>query len=426
MSGTFNPLDPIKVKGSGKVEATVAVQASLKLYGVVGPTLDIGPFVRASGSDTVSKDEACIRWSIEAGARAQAGGEVRVLGYSLADYKATLLEYSHTLADGAALKCKDVESPSKVDGGTVQAVSATQLQISWPSATDNVWVSGYTLTRNAKRIGDSSTNALLDTGLRPNTEYCYSVVASDKAGNRSAEGKVFCGKTLPLDVDGPQAPTGLVASPLSTTAIGLSWGQVSDAGGIDGYVVYQNGVEIGRSSDANLKLTKLKPTTRYCYRVAAIDKAGNVGAKSGETCTTTLTTTAWNMKIKCSDSDFYVVEKDVDLDINSNQSLSVVGNATDYNGGAMAYQLLGVYVPTQGTLSGRINWTFASSSNVRTDEFSVGLSTNDTGNSAMRQVQVTGCTTQIRFVRKPAAAVVAPAVARPAVQADRSGSVSGQ
>lgn len=426
MAGTFNPLDPIKVKGSGKVETSVAVQASLKLYGVVGPTLDIGPFVRASGSDTVSKDEACIQWSIEAGARAQAGGEVRVLGYSLADYKATLLEYSRTLADGAALKCKDTESPSKVDSGTVQAVSATQLQISWPSATDNVWVSGYTLTRNAKRIGDSSTNALLDTGLQPNTEYCYSVVAFDKSGNRSADGKVFCGKTLPLDVDGPQAPAGLVASPLSTTAVGLSWGQASDAGGIDGYVVYQNGVEIGRSSDTSFKLTKLRPTTRYCYRVAAIGKTGNVGAKSGETCTTTLTTPAWNMKIKCSDSDFYVVEKDVDLDVNSNQSLSVVGNATDYNGGAMAYQLLGVYVPAQSTLSGRINWTFASSSNVRADEFSVGLNTNDTGNSTMRQVQVTGCTTQIRFVRKPTAAVVAPAAARPAVPAGRSGSVSGQ
>ncbi len=413
LAGSFRP-GPQRAHASGELDGSVGVKAGLKLYGTAGPALVIGGFVKAEASDTVSAEEACLRWTVTGGLRAKAQGEVALLAYTLAKYEANLLEISKKLFDDSAGLCEDKEAPTTPLGLVASALSPTQVGLTWQRATDKVGVTEYALLRDGRGIGKVGATSYIDTHVQPDTEYCYTVAALDKAGNRSPDSAAACVRTPPRDTQPPGTTDGLTATPLSTTSIQLSW--TAAAGGAAGYVVAQDGrivAQVGVPATGT-RVVRLRPGTRYCFVVAAIDGAGNFGAVSAPACATTLTAAAWTMKIKCDVQSDYVVENDVDLDVANDSSVSVVGNAIDYGGTPMAYQLFGTYSTSAATLSGRINWTFAGSSSVRLDEFDVRFASADTGDVTMRQVQVTGCTADIRFIRKgtPARAPMA-AAARP-------------
>jgi chitodextrinase len=415
-------------KASGELDTVFGMETGLKLYGVVGPSIIVGPFLNATGSVAASQQESCVRWNVTYGVRAKGRAEASILGWEIAKYEATWAEVSWVWKDGSLLKCEDTEKPSKVVGGSVVAVSPTQLQISWTAATDNIGVAGYSVTRDFKGLPDVGSNTFIDSGLQPDTEYCYIVTAFDKAGNRGEDSAAFCGRTPVKDTHGPDAPNGVTATALSTTSVQIQWTPGGNSSDVQDYVIYLSGKQVGHTSNGALStiITKLRPNTQYCFTVAGVDKSGNVGAQSAQVCVTTLGTAAWNMKIKCEGASFYVVENDVDLDVNTDQSVNVVGSGTDYNGGGLAYQLFGTYAAAQTSVTGSIRWTFANSSNVRVDEFNVNVASGDTGDVTMNQVQVTGCTAQIRFVRKSS---TTGALAMPKAGASPvwlGGSISGQ
>jgi chitodextrinase len=426
-SATFSFADT-SAKGSGELDTTVAIDTGVKFFGVAGPSIIVGPYVNATGTVEISNVESCVRWSITYGARAKGRAEASILGWEIAKYEATLADVSWIWKQGSELKCEDKEKPTKVPGGTVVPLSPTSLQVSWTAATDNVGVAGYSVTRDLKGIPDVGSNSFVDTGLQPDTQYCYNVTAFDKAGNRGPESLAFCGRTPAKDTQGPDAPNGVTATALSTTSVQLQWTPGGNSSDVQDYVIYLSGRQVGHTSNGTLShiITKLRPNTQYCFTIAGIDKSGNVGTPSAEVCVTTLGTAAWNMKIKCVGASFYVVENDVDLDVNSDQSVNVVGTGTDYNGGGLAYQLFGTYAAAQTSVTGSIRGTFAHDSNVRLDQFNVNVASGDTGDVTMNQVQVTGCTAQIRFVRKTGATA---ALAMPKAGASPvwlGGSISGQ
>lgn len=65
------------------------------------------------------------------------------------------------------------------------SAGATQINLSWPAATDNVGVTSYILTRNGVQISAGTNLSYSDTGLTAGTTYQYKVVARDAAGNVS-------------------------------------------------------------------------------------------------------------------------------------------------------------------------------------------------------------------------------------------------
>jgi hypothetical protein len=396
IEGGFLLPDGMSTKASGKLTGSLSVAYGLKLYGVAGPAIAGEPFVEAEATDTFSDTQACIRWTFKGGMKVDAEGDMGVLGNMIPKYEATLWEVSREIG-GGVLKCEDKEKPTVPTVVVLQPLSPTQMRVSWQPSTDNVGVTGYALSRDGNGIGQFGVTTLVDGHLQPDTQYCYAVAALDKAGNRSDDSAAVCARTPASDTQGPAAPGSLTAVPLSTTSIQLSWSAVPDA---TGYVVYQNGVAVAQSTAplTAWRMLKLAPGTQYCYSIAAIDASGNVGAPGAPVCVSTLATAAWSMKIKCANQPTYVVEKDVDLDIGDDRSLSVVGSARDYGGTMMGYQLYGDYIAATSILSGSIRWTFANSSNVRRDEFDAPFTRLDTGDVAMRQVLVTGCDAQIRFV----------------------------
>ena len=96
------------------------------------------------------------------------------------------------------------------------------------------------------------------------------------------------------DTVAPSVPTGLVATPVSTTQINLSWNASTDNVGVTGYQVFRNGQQIATTTTTSFSNTGLTPATTYQYAVRASDAAGNTSALTTAVSATTpaLDTTA--------------------------------------------------------------------------------------------------------------------------------------
>jgi hypothetical protein len=87
----------------------------------------------------------------------------------------------------------DTTAPSAPGTLTATAASATQINLSWAAATDNVGVTSYSIERCAgagcsdfAQITTATTTSYDNTGLTTSTSYTYRVRAADSAGNYGA------------------------------------------------------------------------------------------------------------------------------------------------------------------------------------------------------------------------------------------------
>jgi chitodextrinase len=92
----------------------------------------------------------------------------------------------------------------------------------------------------------------------------------------------------PQDTTPPTAPTGLSATPVSSTEIQLSWSAATDNVGVTAYRVFRNSNLIATVATTTYQDTGLASATTYMYAVAAVDAAGNVSALSSSASGTTL------------------------------------------------------------------------------------------------------------------------------------------
>jgi chitodextrinase len=82
----------------------------------------------------------------------------------------------------------DNEAPTTPGNLTATASSATQVDLSWNAAGDNVGVSGYEIFRNGALLTTKNATSHADTTVSMATAYSYQVRALDAAGNRSPFG----------------------------------------------------------------------------------------------------------------------------------------------------------------------------------------------------------------------------------------------
>jgi chitodextrinase len=174
----------------------------------------------------------------------------------------------------------DTIPPSVPTGLSAQAVSASQINLTWQPSSDNVGVAGYTVFRNTVPIGTPSTNSFSDINLVPNTLYTYTVSASDGSGNNSAQSASAQATTFP-DTTAPSIPTNLTAIPVGATQINLTWQASTDNVGVAGYRIVRNGTPLPTTTTTtSFSDTGLTTCTPYTYTVVAFDGAGNSSAPS--------------------------------------------------------------------------------------------------------------------------------------------------
>jgi Fibronectin type III domain len=398
-------LPDLSLKAKAEVKVAFGMQTDILIYNIAGPTGKFEGFLKTEFSASTN---GCFSIKPEKGVTAKIGGKAKILGKEIGELETTVFEKTWPLIPPINTQlCEDSENPTAPTSLQVSTVSASRLSLNWSGATDDKGIVNYEVYRSGNLIGSTAANIFFDGSLGPNSEACYHVRSLDAKGNRSIPSKTTCGFTLSAaDTTAPSGISGLNGSALSTTSLSLNWLAPPEKD-VVGYIVREAVSETPYliTSLTEDKVFKLKPGTKYCFTVAAVDAAGNASKPSNSYCLSTLaaTLTAKNVKIKCSDRSTYVVDTSLDLDQQNDGQISVVGNATDYTGTAMAYQMTGPYSAITGIFSGQINWTFTGSTSLRTDGFSASLTKADTGDLTMSKVKDNGgCTAAIRFLSKTA------------------------
>ncbi len=174
-------------------------------------------------------------------------------------------------------------------------VEGSDVTVSWPSSTDDVGVTGYSVYRGStaafvaeasSKVADVSVPSYRDAG-RPAGTYYYKVVAFDAAGNRSAASTAV--SALVADVQAPTTPTDLAATRSGADKAALTWTVSTDDVGVTNYRIYRGttaGFTVNSSSlvgqSASASYLDIPPATgTYYYRVVARDAAGNASDPSG-------------------------------------------------------------------------------------------------------------------------------------------------
>ncbi|MFP4605041.1 MAG: GEVED domain-containing protein [Bacteroidales bacterium] len=84
------------------------------------------------------------------------------------------------------------------------------------------------------------------------------------------------------DTEAPTAPANLTDNNVTENSADLSWDASSDNVGVEQYIVYQDGNEIGTTENTSYSVSDLNAGTTYSFTVTAEDAAGNVSEASNE------------------------------------------------------------------------------------------------------------------------------------------------
>lgn len=184
----------------------------------------------------------------------------------------------------------DTSPPTVPASLSATAVSTSQINLLWIASTDNVGVAGYRVYRGSTLVGSPLGTSFGDAGLAASTTYAYTVKAVDAAGNLSAASTARSATTLAptADTTPPSVPASLVATPASSSSIGLAWAASTDNVAVTGYRVFRGATQVAAPGATSFVDTGLAPSTAYTYTVRATDAAGNVSAASTAASATTL------------------------------------------------------------------------------------------------------------------------------------------
>jgi chitodextrinase len=111
-------------------------------------------------------------------------------------------------------------------------------------------------------------------------------------GKKAGGGGGGGGGSSPSDTTAPTTPTNLLASDVTQTTLTLSWSASTDAVGVSGYKVYQDGSLLSSGiTGTTFGVTGLTLNTAYSFTVLAYDAEGNLSSQSDALATTTLSDT---------------------------------------------------------------------------------------------------------------------------------------
>ncbi len=109
---------------------------------------------------------------------------------------------SDDISDFTETKCAktfpydDVSPPTVPTGLVANAISQTEIDLTWEHSTDDLQVAGYNIYRDNAFINAAISNMLTDTGLVNSTRYCYAVTAFDLLNQESGASNTDCAVTL--------------------------------------------------------------------------------------------------------------------------------------------------------------------------------------------------------------------------------------
>ena len=196
--------------------------------------------------------------------------------------------------------------PAAPTGLAATAMSSSAISLTWGAVTPpaNCTISSYTVyggtTQNPTTViaGGVTGTSYTNTGLAASTTYYYVVKAVDADGTSAASTQAQATTGAASCTAIPSAPTGLTATPSSSSVIGLSWSAVTPPPNcsISSYSVYGSTTSGFTPGSGNLlsssvtgttySNTGLSSSTTYYYKVEATDADGTSAASAQATATT--------------------------------------------------------------------------------------------------------------------------------------------
>lgn len=98
----------------------------------------------------------------------------------------------------------DTTPPVPPTNLTAEAISSSDINLSWDASTDNVGIAEYRIYRDGLEIGMSTITSYADKGLLPLITYTYKVAAYDNAGNLSDYSELVSEETLETVTEEPE------------------------------------------------------------------------------------------------------------------------------------------------------------------------------------------------------------------------------
>jgi len=181
----------------------------------------------------------------------------------------------------ACTRTPDALPPSAPPALVVRAKNDTEIELTWQPSTDDGRVAYYLASRAGSRFARTEDTHALLSGLEPDREYCAEVIAVDEAGNRSAASKA-CARTP--DLKPPTAPGELAVGALSTSELGIQFQPSTDDVGVAAYEIVRRGEVVARVTAPFASQRGLALGSEHCYRVRAVDAAGNRSPETEEVC----------------------------------------------------------------------------------------------------------------------------------------------
>lgn len=183
------------------------------------------------------------------------------------------------------VKNGDTEAPTAPTNVKATAIASNQVTVAWTASTDNIAVTGYTISRNGAPIGTATSPTYTDVTAAGGVAYTYQVAAYDAANNKSAGTSASVTTPQAADTQPPTAPTNLSAAAASPSQINLTWKASTDNNGVANYDVYRSSTggqmsKIATVTSTSYGDTGLAANTSYTYYVVAKDGANNASQQS--------------------------------------------------------------------------------------------------------------------------------------------------
>ena len=184
-------------------------------------------------------------------------------------------------------------APTAPAGLGANAVSPTQINLTWSPATDNSAILQYRIERcqgtgcsTYPEIASTTGTSYQDSSRTPSTSYSYRVRAEDTSLNLGPYSATA--STQPrAPGHTPSAPGNLTATAGGLTQINLAWSAATDNVGVTGYRLERcqgtgcsRYTQVATPTGTSYSDPGLQAGTSYSYRVRAVDAATNLSPYS--------------------------------------------------------------------------------------------------------------------------------------------------
>lgn len=262
-------------------------------------------FISITGS-TLPGCDVEIRYTVNGGAE-MVGGQVQsdnTGAFELVNFQLEVEgEYRFTavvdfqgqpLQSAPVITIADRTPPSGPANLSGEGQDESHILLSWeaPAETD---LEKFLIYRDDVKIHEANKNTLsyLDSGLVLETDYRYTVIAVDYAGNQSQPAQITLQTAELGDIEAPTTPAQFTAVAVEG-GVDLSWSASTDNVGVTGYKLTRRIKDSSNEEEISLNnefLTfadrGLLAETTYVYTLVAADEAGNVSLEATAEVTTT-------------------------------------------------------------------------------------------------------------------------------------------